>query len=117
MTLLAICTPVLPGKKEELREFIAELRGPRYHEFEMSRARLGVRERTFVQEGPDGDVVIITLEGEHPDRAFGEFGMADDEFTDWFVERVRSIHGIDLREAMPGHLPQQVIDSRYLVRV
>lgn len=118
MTLLAICVPILPGKLERWRAFAAELTGPRLHEFEQSRQRLGVRERTFLQHNPDGsDAVLVTLEGADPRRAFGDWGMTNDDFTDWFVDQVKQIHGLDLRSALPEHLPDLVVDSHFSIRV
>lgn len=117
MPLLAICIPILPGQTERWRAFVEELRGPRYHEFEMSRERMHVRERSFFQHTPDGDYVLVTLEGPDPASAYGDWGMQADEFTDWFVAEVKVCHGIDLRVAFPEPLPEQVIDSKYLVRV
>jgi hypothetical protein len=109
--LFAMAFPIPPGKTEEWKKFIAELTGPRKADYVASRKRLGARERTFLQQTPMGDMVIVTLEGENPEKSFAEFGMGNDEFTQWFLGRVSSIHGVDLRQPPPGPLPQMVIDS------
>jgi hypothetical protein len=66
MALLAIALPILPGQTPEWRQFVKELAGPRKREFEESRRRHGVHERTFFQPTPMGDLVIATLEGDDP---------------------------------------------------
>ena len=117
MALLAIAIPLLPGKTEQWTAFMAELAGPRLRQFEASREAMGVRERTFMQHTPDGDVVIVTLDGEDPASAFGSFGQGIDDFTRWFVSQVKDCHGIDMTSAMPTPLPHLLIDSSTSVRV
>jgi len=75
------------------------------------RRSLGVRERTFLQQTPQGDLVLVTLEGDHPETAFVEFGKRTDPFAMWFKQQVSEIHGMDLSLPPPGPMPQQVIDS------
>jgi hypothetical protein len=87
------------------------LTGARKAEFAASRRSLGVRERTFLQHTPQGDLVLVTLEGDHPETAFAEFGKRTDPFTMWFKQQVSEIHGMDLSAPPPGPMPQQVIDS------
>ena len=112
MALNAVVFPILPGKTDEWRKFIDELNGSRHADFVASRARAGVQERTFLQPTPMGDLVIVTLEGEDPERSFGQMMHATDAFTLWFLERVKAIHGVDLTAPMPGGSPsRQVLDT------
>ena len=110
MALFAFAAPILPGKRSQWDAFIAEITGPRRSAFNASRQRNGVHERTFLQETPQGDIVIVTLEGENPMQAMGAFANGDDDFTRWFVEQVQEIHGFDLRQP-PANPPRSVIDS------
>jgi hypothetical protein len=111
MAMLAIAIPILPGKTDAWRSFIDELNGPRKDEFDASRRRLGVRERTFFQETPMGDMVVVTLEGDDPAGAFAAFGQGSDEFTTWFVQQAQELHGVDLAAPPPGTLPELVVDT------
>jgi hypothetical protein len=110
MALTALVAPILPGKRDQWDAFIAEITGPRRSEFDASRRNAGVRERTFLQETPMGDFVIVTLEGDNPMEAFGAIANNDDDFTRWFVQQVQEIHGFDLRQP-PAQPPHQLIDS------
>jgi hypothetical protein len=112
MALFAMALPIPAGKTDQWRAFMAELSGPRKAEFQASRAGLGVRERTFLQQTPHGDLVVVTLEGENPAEAFKAFGQGHDSFTEWFHAQVKDIHGVDLRQPPPGPLPELVIDSQ-----
>ena len=114
-TLVASAFPILPGKTEEFHEFIKELTTTHAEEFANSRKKLNVHERTFFQPTPHGDFVIVTLEGENPEEAIAAFGQGDDEFTQWFVEQVKNLNGIDLTQKMEGPLPELVADSADVV--
>jgi hypothetical protein len=111
MALVAYAAPILPSKIDQWRQFIAELNGPRRREFEASRQRAGVHERTFLQHSPQGVVVIATFEGEDPAGALGHMATSDDEFTRWFLQQVADIHGVDPTQLLPA-LPELVIDSQ-----
>ena len=68
MPLMAVAFPIAPGKTAEWQAFMEELNGPRHQEFADARRRAGVRERTYLQATPMGDLVIVTLEGDDPAR-------------------------------------------------
>ena len=112
MPMFAMAIPIAPGKTDEFKKFIGELNGARRAEFVESRKKLGVRERTFLQHSPHGDMVIVTLEGANPQKAFAEFGQGTDAFTTWFKKTVGEIHGIDLGAPPPGPMPEQIVDSQ-----
>jgi LmbE family N-acetylglucosaminyl deacetylase len=111
MALTAIAVPILPGKTEAWHRFVAELKGPRRAEYRAARRRLGVRERIFLQQSPQGDLVIITVEGADLVAAFSAFIGLRDPFTLWFLEQMRELHGYDLHTPPPWPIPQLAIDS------
>ena len=111
MALFAIAVPILADKAEHFKAFIGALNGAKKADFAASRKRLGVRERTFHQQTPMGDFVIVTLEGDDPAGAFKKFGQGDDAFTKWFVAEVKNIHGVDVTAPPPGPMPTQIIDT------
>ena len=111
VSLMAVAFPISPGKTPEWRSFMEQLTGPRHAEFAASRQRAGVRERTFLQPTPMGDLVIVTLEGDDPARSFGQMVSATDPFTAWFLERVKAIHGVDLTAPMTGSPSELIVDS------
>lgn len=112
MALAAFAAPILPGKSEQWKRFADELRGPRRNDHMASRRKLGVWERAFLQSTPQGDVVIVTLEGENLAQALNGFAGGNDEFTRWFVHQVKEIHGFDLAEMAKMPLPELLVDSQ-----
>ncbi len=111
MAMFAMAFPILPGRTEGWKRFADELKGARKSQFDESRRRLGVHERTFLQHTPMGDFVVVTLEGDDPAGAFSGFGQDPDEFTTWFKQQVMDAHGVDLAAPPPGPLPELVLDS------
>jgi len=111
LPLMAVAFPILPGKTPEWRAWIDELNGPRQHEYAASRQSAGVHERTFLQQTPMGDLVLVTLEGDDPAASFGRMISATDPFTKWFVERAQAVHGIDLTQPMTSAPSELVADS------
>ena len=111
LKISAVAFPILPGKTDEWREFARDLNGPRQEAFAESRRKAGVRERSFLQSTPMGDMVIVTLEGDDPERSFGQMLGETDSFTVWFLERVKALHGVDLSTSTHGSPSELVIDS------
>ena len=109
--LFAMAAPILPGKTEQWRKFINELNGKWHNDYVASRKKLNVHERSFFQKTPNGDLVIVTLEGKDPENAFKNFASGNDEFTKWFVKEVKEIHGMDLKNPPPGPMPELAVDS------
>jgi hypothetical protein len=113
VSLLAVAFPIAPGKTSDWKKFIDEVNGERHAEFAASRRSAGVRERTFLQSTPMGDLVIVTLEGDDPARSFGQMVHATDAFTSWFIARVKDVHGVDLSAPMTGSPSELVVDSEH----
>jgi hypothetical protein len=111
MPMMAVVFPIVPGKTDEWRAWIAEVNGPRREEFEESRRRVGAHERTYLQSSPMGDLVIITVEGDDPGRSFGQIMSTDDEFTKWFIAKASEFHGFDVSQLPAGDPSELVIDS------
>jgi hypothetical protein len=108
MAFVAMCIPILPGKKGKWLEMAKRIEGDLKPALDASRKAAGVHERTFLQETPGGDFVIVTLEGERPMEAFGKM-MADPsmkEFAAWAAD----VHGTDPNTTPPT--PKLVYDSK-----
>jgi hypothetical protein len=109
--LMAFSAPILPGKTEQWKKFIGELKGSRNKDFCESRKKLNVRERSFLQQTPMGDIVVVTLEGDDPAGAFASFANTNDEFSSWFVKEVEAVHGFNLKDMLKLPQPELLIDS------
>ncbi|MHB1004646.1 MAG: hypothetical protein ACYC3S_03265 [Chloroflexota bacterium] len=108
MPLLAFAFPIVPGKRARWDTVIGELNSTRFQDFVNSRRRLGLRERTFLQETPMGDLVILTEEGEDPKRVL-TWLTSDDPFARWMGSELGPIHGFDLNQPMPADVISEVV--------
>ena len=109
MALLSMCFPILPGKLAKWQEMINSWNDPSIKAgTDKVRTDAGVYERTFLQKSPNGDFVIVTLEGENPAEGFGKMISA---MPKEFAEFVLDVHGFDLN-GPPPPLPELVYDSR-----
>ncbi|MEZ5293348.1 MAG: hypothetical protein R2745_19855 [Vicinamibacterales bacterium] len=112
MAFLAMAIPILPGKKATWQEMADSfMSGTMKVTLDASRKAAGVHERTFLQETPQGDLVIVTLEtrdGSDPMAAFGRM-MADPSmkaFSAWAAD----VHGM-APTGPPPAAPRLVYDS------
>ena len=103
---MAMCMPILPGKKEMWKDMIEKVKND--PAFAASREEAGVHERTFLQETPHGDFVILTFEGDDPEASFAQI-MANAPPD--FAEFAKEVHGLDA-SAPPPPSPTLVFDSR-----
>ena len=113
--LIAMAAPILPGKLSQWRNCLNELNTTWKDEYLASRKENGVRERAYLQTTPNGDLVIVTLEGEDPEGAMQNLFTTNDAFTKWFLTETKAIHGIDFSEPGEGVLPELVIDTQEAV--
>ena len=106
MAILAMCMPILEGKKEKWQAMIDQVAND--PNFAASREDAGVHERSFLQETPAGDFVILTFEGDEPEASFAAImkNMPAD-----FAEFAKDVHGLDVN-ASPPSIPKLVFDSR-----
>src|SRR5438477_13062723 len=83
MTTMTIAVPILPGKREQARQFAQEA-SERASEMAQSFARLGVhREEWFLQQTPQADMILVCLEANDPHRAFEGWARSQDPFDLW----------------------------------
>jgi hypothetical protein len=85
--------------------------GPRRAEFEDFHRRVGLTsEAWYLQQSPQGDVFILTLEGDPP-GAVRTLAGSDHPFDQWFKEQSREVHGVDFNQPLPGPPPEQVFQG------
>lgn len=103
MSSTTFAVPILPGKTEAWKAALAEMSGPRRAEYEAARRSVGfTREVVTLQETPQGDFVVVFIEGDDAENALGRVVSATDEFHQWFQQTVLvDTHGLDLSEPPP----------------
>ena len=112
MAAIGFVLPILPGKKEQWTTFHEELSGPRRAEYEDCLRRIGVtRHSVHLQETPNGEMVVVYVEADDLQRAFGELGASQGAFEVWFRQQALETEGIDLTQGM-ANPPTQIYDIK-----
>ena len=109
MAILAMAIPILPGKKEKWKKMILNnMTGENKSETDKIREEAGVHERSFLQETPEGDFVILTFEGDNPADGWGKImsNLPED-----FAKLAKELHGLDVNSPPPP-LPKLIYDSK-----
>jgi hypothetical protein len=99
MPTIAMAMPVLPGKEQVWRDFVAQLNSADMRDaYVASRREVGMtRETVWSQEGPDGQLLaVVMMETEDPDVLFTSLATSDDPFTRRFREFLSEVHGVDI---------------------
>lgn len=109
MASLGIAFPILPGKAEAARRFAADVSGARHSEFLKTLEREGItREEWYLQETPNGDLVIVSFDSPDPAESLSHWATATSDYELWFIDQVQSICGVDLRTPPPA-LPERIL--------
>jgi hypothetical protein len=111
MASLAMTLPLLPGKTEAWQHWVQEMSGARLSEFQASRKRLGIiKEVSFLQHTPQGDVAILSIEAKDIAHTFGGLVTSQDPFDVLFRQKTEEFFGLDLTQPPAGPLPETVLD-------
>jgi hypothetical protein len=105
-TGLGFAAPALPGKTEAGRAWAREAFQARRDELTESRRALRqTREEVFLNTTPEGDVVVVYLEGEDPVRANRGFAASDAPYDRWFKDSLRELFPpfIDFDQPVPAN--------------
>jgi hypothetical protein len=102
MSSIGFVVPVAPGKEQADREWMSALEGERREEYQSAWKDAGFkRHSVWQQQTPDGVVDIVYLEADDIPAAMAVVTSSDSPFHQWFRERVRDAHGIDLTQQSP----------------
>ena len=87
--------------------------GPRHSEYQASRRRLGMTiERSYLQYTPQGALVIVYTEADHPEELLARIAASQDPFDVWFKQQLQEIHGVDFNQPPPGPPPELLFDQQ-----
>ncbi len=107
MRATAFAATILPGKVEAWRELWDEIQSVRREEHEESRRELGItKEAIRLQHTSQGEMAVMYLEAEEPEKIFERLATSDSPFDRWFREWILEIHGVDLTH--PLKIPEDV---------
>jgi hypothetical protein len=100
MPTITYALPVLPGKDERVRNFRSELEPHRAAYDELNRRATVTRHDIYLQESPQGALVITIMETDDPSRLLRPF--ADNPHDNWWRAWNKDVHGIDPADVAPA---------------
>ena len=107
MAALAFVASILPGKQEAWRRFYQALEGSRRQQYQEFHKRLRItKELVWLAETLKGDMAIVYLEADHPDRMIPELAGSNLPFDCWFKEHLLELYGLDVEK----HQAQQLVE-------
>jgi hypothetical protein len=95
--------------RDALEEFIGELRA-KGDETRGFYQRHGVEEAWFLQNTPEGPIVIAVLAAEDPAGAARTYQESQEPFDVWFKQRVIEVSGVDPNETPLGPPSEQIFE-------
>lgn len=109
MDQVCFALPVQSGKSSDARAFMTELEVGRKADYGESEQRIGiVKESWYLQQTPNGDLLIAYMESPDFAKALGLFSQSRDEFDVWFKRTLSQVTGVDLNTPPPGPLSEQL---------
>ena len=110
MKSLLVTAPIVPGKLEAWRRFVAAVLGERRTAYEAAIREGGLtRLRVWLHRGPEGDAAVVQYDGAAPERFLERIMTATDEFANWFRAQGAECHGFG-PSSPPPPPPELVVD-------
>jgi hypothetical protein len=111
MATIVRAYPLLPGKQQQLADFIREVRDTRREETAAFYHGVGVkRESWHLQHTEVGPMVIVATEMEDAEGSAREYQQADSAYDEWFKQQVFELSGFDPNQSPLGPQSQQVFE-------
>ena len=99
VTQAAIAFPIAAGQTENWKATLADLIGPRYSEYQASRARYGLdQQTTTLQSTPMGDFAVIYMEGADLDKTTEVMATSPDTWDVRWRDMTTGLHGADFND-------------------
>ncbi|MEQ8790495.1 MAG: hypothetical protein RIC55_29635 [Pirellulaceae bacterium] len=111
MATIVRAYPLLPGKQQQLADFIRDVRDARRDETASFYQGIGVRRETWhLQHTEVGPMVIVATEVDDVDRSASEYQQADSAYDEWFKQKVFELSGFDPNHSPLGPQSQQIFE-------
>jgi hypothetical protein len=109
---VCLTIPILAGKGDTARSFMAGLDGQRASEYAESERRIGIeKELWFISSLAEQELLVAYMETGDFESALAQFSGSRDPFDMWFKEQLADATGLDLNNPPELQLPELV--SRY----
>ena len=102
--------PILPGKTDGVRKFLAEMNTHRRTEYERSQRRIHVTaEDWYLASLPSGDHLIVFVESADFARALAMLALSNDDFDRWYNQSLIDLVGADINNPPEITMPELLL--------
>jgi hypothetical protein len=102
-TLFAL--PILPGKSEAARAFLAELEGERKGQYATSEGRLGLTKEVWaIQPGPQGEMYLCYFVAADVGQVGAALAASQETFDVWFNTQMAETAGPNRGSRNPSEI-------------
>jgi len=107
MDQICLVVPILPGRTADARDFMRELETDRQADYQRSEQRIGIiKESWYLAHTPAGDQLVAYMESPDFPKALSMFSHSQDQFDQWFKQRLADATGLDLNTPPAAPLPE-----------
>jgi hypothetical protein len=107
MDQLCLVAPILPGRTADAKDFMRELQAGRNADYQLSEQRIGIiKEAWYLARTPIGDQLVAYLESPDFPAARSAFSQSQEQFDQWFKQRLADATGLDLNTLPTAPLPE-----------
>jgi Family of unknown function (DUF6176) len=107
MDQICLVVPILPGRTADARDFMRELEADRKADYQRSEQRIGiVKEAWYLARTPAGDQLVAYMESPDFPKALAMFSQSQDQFDQWFKQRLADATSLDLNTPPDSPLPE-----------
>jgi|GEM_PF-2692794 len=109
---VAMAVPLLPGQTDAWRALAEQVGGDGRADFDDLHHRVGLQEKWWLEETPEGDLAIMYLESDDLDRAVSGLVASDHPYDVWYKEQLRQLQGADwgAAERTPAATSELLLD-------
>jgi len=105
-----VVAPIVEGKLEDWKSWIAELKSSKKSEFDDLNKRYGLtRHDGWLVDTPNGPMAAVLHEGPGSETFMEKVSQSDNRFDKSFTEKVAEFHGMDLNAPPPAPPPKKVL--------
>jgi hypothetical protein len=107
MDQICLVVPILPGRTADARDFMRELQAGRKAGYQRSEQRIEIlKQAWYLARTPAGDQLVAYVESPDFPKALSMFSRSQDEFDQWFKQRLADATGLDLNTPPTTPLPE-----------
>lgn len=110
-TMIAMATPILPGKEEVFQEWMRKWKTDFNTEFLDKHNEFRIHERVFLQRTPQGEMTVVVIEGDDVNGYMKYLTSSSDHYCTLMAEMLKEVHGMEVKDFDLNAIPKLMFDT------